>query len=175
MPVGQLDKVLAIYGPETKEARDLLRHYVAGELNRIWPNDSGAAVKLGGPHALYPGDELFERIASLSPKTDIQQAGKNRALQIVAQLGEVHRLLYEQSNGLLSWSFLAVLVSWLVALFVGYGFLTRYNAAILTSLFVGAFCVASAIFLILDMNQPYSGLMHISSAPIRNALDQLGQ
>jgi len=173
--IGQLDHALAIYGPETKEARDLLREYVAGELNRIWPKDGDANVGLGPPSARDVGDELADRIASLSPKTDIQQLGKGRALQLVAQLGETRRLLAEQSSGLLSWSFLAVLVSWVTALFVGYGFLTRYNAVILTSLFVGASCVAGAFFLIVDMNRPYSGLMHISSAPVRNALDQIGR
>jgi hypothetical protein len=173
--IGQLDQVLAIYGPETNETRDFLRQYVAGELNRIWPNDSGAAVKLSELPARHAADELAERIVSLSPQTEIQRHVKNRALQLVAQLAETRRLLYEESSGFLSWAFLAVLMSWLVALFVGYGFLTRYSAAILTALFAGAICVAGAMFLVVDVNLPYSGLMHISSAPIRNALDHIGR
>jgi hypothetical protein len=34
----------------------------------------------------------------------------------------------------------------------------------------GALSVSSAIFLILELNQPYGGLMRISDAPLRNAL-----
>jgi Na+/H+ antiporter NhaC len=173
--IGQLNRVLALYGPEAKEARDLLRQIVAGELNKIWPNVGGAAVRLDAPPAREAGDELAERIAGLSPKTDLQQFAKSRALQLLVQMGETRRLLYEQSSSSLSLPFLAVLVSWLVALFVGFGLLTRYNATVFTALVVGAFCVAGAIFLILEMNRPYSGLMQISSAPIRNALDQIGR
>ena len=44
------------------------------------------------------------------------------------------------------------------------------NATVIAALFVGALTVAGAIFLILEMNRPYSGLMEISSAPIRDAL-----
>ena len=96
-------------------------------------------------------------------------------MQLLVQLGETRRLLYEQSNGSLSLPFLVVLVSWLVALFVGFGLLTRYNATVFMALIVGAFCVAGAIFLILEMNRPYSGLMQISSAPIRHAMDAISQ
>jgi hypothetical protein len=32
-----LDRVLAHYGPETKEARDLLKVSVAGMIDRMWP------------------------------------------------------------------------------------------------------------------------------------------
>jgi hypothetical protein len=84
-------------------------------------------------------------------------------------------LLYEQAEGALSWPFLVVLVFWLVALFAGFGLYARGNATVIAALFVGALTVAGAIFLILEMNRPYSGFMQISSAPIRNALAQIGR
>ena len=170
--IGQLDHALALYGPETAEARTLLRQVVASELKRIWSIDSDAAVEPGAGSTRNAADELADRIAGLSPGTETQQRAKSRAQQLLEQTGVTRRLLYEQSNSLLSWMFLAVMVSWLVALFVGYGFLTRYNATVVAAMLVGAFCVSGAIFLILDMNRPYTGLMQISSAPIRNALDR---
>jgi hypothetical protein len=35
--------------------------------------------------------------------------------------------------------------------------------------------VSGAIFLILELDQPFDGLIHISSAPMRNALAHLGK
>ena len=35
--------------------------------------------------------------------------------------------------------------------------------------------IAGAIFLVLEMSRPYSGLMAISSAPMRSALDHIGR
>jgi hypothetical protein len=56
-----------------------------------------------------------------------------------------------------------------------FGLYARGNATVIAALFFGALTVAGAIFLILEMNRPYSGFMQISSAPIRNALAQIGR
>jgi hypothetical protein len=49
----------------------------------------------------------------------------------------------------------------------------RFNATVFAALVIGALSIAGAIFLILEMNQPYSGVMRISDAPIRDALSQM--
>jgi hypothetical protein len=58
-------------------------------------------------------------------------------------------------------------------LFVGFGLFARHNATVVAALFLGALSVAGAIFLILELNRPYGGVMQISIAPIRNALEQM--
>jgi hypothetical protein len=168
----QLDRLLAHYGSDAGEARKLLRQITAAELNRIWPNYA-ASVESAPERAA--GEDLAEDIAKFAPTTNVQQFVKSRALQLLTQMGETRGLLYEQSSDSISWPFLVVLVSWVVALFVGFGLLARYNATVVTALFVGAFTVAGAIFLILEMNHPYSGLMQISSAPIRHAIAVVGR
>jgi len=168
--IGQLDELLAHYGPEAAEARSFLRQIVAAELEKIWPNDGSATVNLRAPIGREPGERLARMIANLAPTTDAQRFIKSRALQLLIALGDTRGLLYEQAGGSLAWPFFVVLIFWLVVLFLGFGFLTRPNATVVLSLFLGALSVAGAIFLILEMNRPYSGLMQISSAPIRGAL-----
>jgi hypothetical protein len=68
-----------------------------------------------------------------------------------------------------------VLVSWLFLIFVGFGVLTRFNGTVVAALLVGALSVAGAIFLVLDLDAPYQGLMRISSAPLQSALAQMNQ
>jgi hypothetical protein len=68
-----------------------------------------------------------------------------------------------------------VLVFWLTVLFVGFGLFTRFNVTVIAALLVGSLSMAGAVFLILEMNQPYSGVMQISSAPLRNAVTQMGR
>ncbi|MBV8361254.1 MAG: hypothetical protein JO189_25440, partial [Deltaproteobacteria bacterium] len=61
-----LDRMLAHYGPETKEVRALLRRTVATMLDRVWSNNSSSMAKLdpeGGG-----GEFLFDKIQQLSPK-----------------------------------------------------------------------------------------------------------
>ena len=166
----QLDQILAHYGPEAEEARGLLRQIVVNELAQIWPKDGTAGVNLRAPMEQDAGEKLIGRVANLAPTTDAQRFARGRALELLTAVAETRRLLYEQAGGSLSWPFFVVLVFWLIVLFLGFGFLTRPNATVVTALFVGALSVAGAIFLILEMNRPYSGVMQISSAPIRSAL-----
>src|SRR6202046_2493495 len=42
-----LDRVLAHYGPETKEARDYLKLSLAGMIDRLWPASRLQTAKLG--------------------------------------------------------------------------------------------------------------------------------
>lgn len=70
---------------------------------------------------------------------------------------------------------LAILISWLATLFVGFGLLARPNATVITSLAISALSVSSAIFLILELFSPYTGVIKVSSAPFRAALLQLGK
>jgi hypothetical protein len=171
----QLDAILANYGPDAGQARSMLREMVAAQLKRIWPDDGDASVNLRAPMPRDSGTNLMTHVADLPASTDAQRFAKSHALQLLTEMGETRGLLFEQAGGSLSWPFFVILVFWVVMLFVGFGFLTRSNATVLVALFVGALSVAGAIFLILEMNRPYSGLMKISSAPIRSALAAISQ
>ncbi len=170
----QIDRILAHFGPDAARQREKLREIVAADVARIWPNDGGAPAISAPLSARLEAESIFDGIASLVPKTDLQRFGQSRALQLSSSVGETRRLMVEQSRGALSMPFLVVLVSWSTVLFFGFGLLTRFNVTVVAALLVGALSVAGAIFLILEMNQPYSGWMQLSSDPLRNALAQMG-
>jgi membrane-bound ClpP family serine protease len=66
-------------------------------------------------------------------------------------------------------------VAWLAVIFAGYGLVTANNSTVVATLVVCALSVSGAIFLILELNSPFQGLMKISGAPMLNALAHLGQ
>jgi hypothetical protein len=70
---------------------------------------------------------------------------------------------------------LVVLVFWLAALFASFGLFAPRNATVIAVLCVSALSVSGAILLILEMNQPFPGLVKVSSAPLRYTLAHLGQ
>ena len=168
----QLDQVFAHYGPETNDARAQLRRMVKVELERLWPDTGAARAAMRAAQNYVPAEDLFGTVARLTPKSDDQRSAQARSVQLMTTMGTTIRLLHQQAGGSLSWPFFVVLVFWLVMLFAGFGLYARRNATVIAALFVGALTVAGAIFLILEMNRPYSGLMEISSAPIRDALAQ---
>ena len=116
------------------------------------------------------GEDVFSMIAKLTPKTEEQRFTQGRALQLLTDMADTRRLMSEQAGGSLSWPFFVVLVFWLVVLFLGFGLFARLNATVFVAFLIGAAAVSGAIFLILEMNKPYSGLMQISDAPMRKAL-----
>ena len=171
----QVDRILAHFGPEAKEQRDVLRHMVAADIARVWPAD-GETAMTGAPLSDQAGFEgLIESVAILAPKSELQKLGQDRALQLLGSIGELRRVMVEQSQGALSRPILIVLLWWLSGLFFGFGLCARFNPTVIAALFMGSLSVAAAIFLILDMNQPYRGWMQISGAPLQQVLSQMGR
>ena len=68
-----------------------------------------------------------------------------------------------------------ILVFWLTIVFVSWGLLAPSNTTIVATLFTAALSVSGAIFLILEMYNPYRGMIQISSAPLQSALALVGQ
>ena len=83
--------------------------------------------------------------------------------------------MFQNLGGAISWPMLTVLVFWISALFLGFGLFSRFNATVTIALLVGALSVAGAIYLILELNDPYRGLLRISDEPLRNAIAQIDQ
>ena len=164
-----LDRALALYGPETKEARNLLRGAVARVLDQMWSSASLSVPTAAG------GEILYEKIQGLSPKNDTQRSLQGQALSMAVDLGKTRWLMYEQATTSVSMPLVIVLVCWLTAIFISFGLFAPFNATVVASLLVSALSVSGAIFLILEMYTPYAGLVQISDAPLRAALAHLGQ
>ncbi len=167
-----LDRILAHYGPETMEARDILRASVVRILDRMASKDSAGPFQ-SDPSA-NASEVLFDKIQGLSAKNDAQRSIQAQALSITISLGQTRWLIYEQKIASVSLPLLAVLIFWLTIIFISFGLFAPPNAMVVASFFVSALSVSGAIFLILEMYTPYGGLIQISSAPLRAALAHLG-
>jgi hypothetical protein len=167
-----LDRGLALYGPDTKEERALLRDAVVRILDQMWSKDGAGSSPMAAPSG---GEILYEKIQGLSPKNDAQRSIQSQALSIAVDIGKTRWLMYAQQATSVSMPLLVVLVLWLTVIFISFGLFAPFNATVVASLFVSAASVSGAILLILEMYTPYTGLIQISSAPLRAALAHLGQ
>jgi hypothetical protein len=164
-----LDRALAHYGPETKEMRDMVRAALTRALDRLWSSNRGFTPDRSAE------DILFDKIQKLSPKDDGQRALKSEALSLTRDIAQIRWLQYEEVNKSIPGPVLVVLISWLTTLFIGFGLLARPNGTVIISLSISALSVSSAIFLILELFSPYTGVIKVSSVPFRAALMQLGK
>jgi len=171
--IALMDRVLALYGSETKETRDLLRGAVSRILDQMWSKDGTSASSQTPTSA--GGEILYDKVAGLSPKNDTERSLQGHALSITMDVGKERWLMYAQAAASVSMPLLVVLVIWLTVIFISFGLFAPFNATVVSSLFISALSVSGAIFLILEMYGPYAGVIQISSAPLRAAIAHLGQ
>lgn len=171
-----LDRLLAHYGTESKDVRKMLRASVSDMLERTWPEEnreSGPTKEKSRTEGRYEG--LFDKIQELAPKNETQRAYQSQAMKIATDTAQMRWLLFAQKGSSIPTPFLVVMVCWITLILGSFSLFTRPNVFVLVSLIVCALAVSSAIFLILGLDQPFGGIIQISSAPMRDALEQLGR
>jgi hypothetical protein len=164
-----LDDLLAQYGPDTTALRKLLRQGIPPLANRIWHEEAptGTPVHFESSAESLAFENELER---LSPNNDAQRSLQSRAVQTFTEAAQIRLQLFAQTGGSIPVPFLVILVFWLSAIFVSVTLFVRTNLVVIASLLVCALSFAGAIFLVLELDSPFTGLMGISSATLRTAL-----
>lgn len=173
--MAMIDRVLARYGPEASEARARLRTLVQTALDQVWPKDGHAKVDLSGGPSRNAGDNLFEAVSALEPKTDAQRLLKGRALDLIVGMGQLRQRLVVNSEGSLPGVLLVMLGIWQAVLFAGFGMLAPRNGVALVVLAVCMLSVSGALFLVMELDKPFDGMVRVSDAPLRLVLSHLGE
>jgi hypothetical protein len=157
-----LDRVLAQYGPEAGEARRQLRTSTAAKLDELWAENR---VRLAS----------FGKGGAFAPQTEAQRELRSRAIAIAGDIAHTRWLILARSGGSILGPFLAVLVAWLALTFAGVGILAARNGTVVVFGIAAALAVSGALFLILELDAPYDGVIKLSDAPLRLALEHLGR
>ena len=168
-----LDKALWQYGPETKPARDGMKALLTQTYELFWKSGDSdpAALSVGAVMAkLQP---LGDYIASLDPKTPAQKEAAAAAASNFAVIEQTRLLMSLQLAVPFSRHLLIVVVAWATFLFCCFGLLSRLTATTLVAMALGGFAVASAVFLILELSNPYTGIFRISPAALEQTIDAI--
>jgi hypothetical protein len=171
----ELDGVLRRYGPDAQPARDLLKDLVTGSYERVWEGDNGT-LRMPTVEAVARMDTMFYALNAL------REAAPDSRKYLMAKAGDLATSINDQRlqmslqlNNSISWPFMTILIAWASLLFFGFGILARVNRASVAGLAVGAVSVASAIFLIVELSTPYSGLLRLSPSPVLETIGALGK
>ncbi len=169
--VAFLDHVLTLYGPDAAEARARLRVALADAIERIWPSDPTKQAQLAPNFQV--GDTVFAAIHGLAPQDDTHRDLKSMAVSAAADVGQIRSLLVAQSGSSISKPLVIILVVWLVFAFLSFGLYAPGNATAAIALVISALSVSAAIFLILELDQPFRGIVRIPSDTMSQALQHL--
>jgi hypothetical protein len=168
-----LDNTLGLYGPDAEPVRALLRHEIGALADRIWNENRPTFSK---PMPFEPGAlglSIYNEALKLAPKTDAQRYFQARAMDTLVDIGKTRLLLFTSASGSIPIPFLIVLVGWLALIFASISLFAESNARTIAILCIFSFAASAAIFLILELSQPFVGLMMISDEPFRDALAAL--
>jgi hypothetical protein len=181
----QLDTALRQYGPEAQQPRSLLRAYTAAAIAATWPSERS-------PTGSYPrftadlnhdkledvslGDMLnasFIAVRKLQPADSYQQHTQAECIARFERVIRARWKLIEEAHSSISKPFLTTLTFWLMIIFLGFGIVAPRNALALVMIMLGAVSIASAVYVIVDLDTPLTGPIVSSSQPMRDALIHL--
>ena len=167
-----LDRMLADYGGETKPIRAAMHRLIATKAEQMWPEAAGAE-ETAAPEA--GSERIVDDILALAPSTDAQRWYQSRALELSGEILQSRWVVFNGAGNSVQVIFLVVIICWLTVLFGSFALFAPRNATVIGALLICTLSVAASIFLILEMDDPFSGLMKISSAPMRYALSHIDQ
>jgi hypothetical protein len=168
------DRLLARYGPETKDIRATLKRVIAYRVDEIWSQGPSRAGKLDVTKETETGEWVVDQIRALKPTTDAQRWLQARALDQAEPVLRARWALLGELGSSIPWPFLIILVFWLTITFTSFGLQAPANGTVLGVLVLCALSVAGAVFLTLEMDAPFDGLIQVSAEPVRYALTRLG-
>lgn len=179
--LAQLDRCLRDYGPETAPIREELRGYVAAVIASTWPDEprpvgvsypDPSKMPLTGESPLLSDvlSEVGHGVRSLQPTDAVHRTLMSACVEEYSDLLKARWKVVEGARGSISPPFYWVLVVWLAILFGSFGLTARPNAMVATVTVLCALSITIAVFVILDMDEPYGGLFGVPSTSMRNAL-----
>jgi hypothetical protein len=170
-----LDRALARYGPETAELRGALKATIADRIDLIWTPDAARRVLRPSSTEAQEVELLAARLRQLKPQTDDQRWLHSRAAEVGESMLEARWFMFAGLGSSIPRPFLGILLFWLTITFASFGLFAPRNATVYSVLFVCALSVAGAVFLVLELDGPFDGLITVSRDPMMFALDRLNR
>ena len=175
----ELDLRLREYGEAADTLRTTLRTYVAAAIADTWRDEP----KPPGVYPTFPPTSGYEReqlgamlftldnaIRRLEPPDDFHRKLAESIATRMTDMLQQRWLLIVTPQDTVSSPLIILMVFWLAMIFGVFGLTSPRNRVVYVALLMCGVSVSSAIYLILDLDKPLSGLITVSSAPMRNAL-----
>jgi hypothetical protein len=169
----ELDLALGDYGPDVAAERIHLKDDLNRIVTEVWSSDRDyAARNYSATIANWHARQTY--LKSLRANTDKEKQALDAATQAANAIAHTRLQMAVALIDPVSRPLVFVVVGWAVCIFVSYGLMHAKTLDTLIALAVGAVAVGTAVYLLIDLSHPYSGLFQVSPDPIRQILDFMG-
>jgi hypothetical protein len=170
----QLDLALSDYGVDAAPARAQLRESVPKGIEQIWHTRGNSDVVARSDRAAIVNlRERQDFLSSLRPTTDAQRQALAAANHAATLLSQTRLQMALALTDPVSRPLIFVVVVWSGFIFLGFGFLHGSHPSTLVAIATGASVMATAVYLVLALSEPYTGLLQVSPAPLEQVLTEM--
>lgn len=166
-----LDRTMLNYGPETEKAREQLQEYLEESIRNPTRGSDNPQETPDTTGKLL--DSLGKTLAKIEPTNNYKDSMLIDIRQQYHSLLQQRWGLIEQSEGSMPMPIIAMLTAWLTLIFASYGYRSPLNAVTVSMIVISAALISASLYLILDMNIPFSGPIRISDMPLHRALMEI--
>ena len=161
----------------SNESKDTVKVGVEARTEMIWSQDASKRTDLDPIRsgAVSAAEGLPGTIRALKPRDDSQQALQSRALDLAEEMLKERWLVLAGSQTSIPVPFLVILLFWLTLTFASFGLFAPQNGVVIWVLFLCALSIGGAVFLILELDTPFEGVIRVSADPLRYAYSHLNQ
>ncbi len=170
----RLDRLLAMLGPDTAQIRDDLKAVLGQRIAAVWPGQA-ADIRISAVQRGAGVEGILRELLALQPKGSAESWLQSQALDLANDIDARRWVLVAESSSAIQWPFVILVAFWLTIAFASFALFAPRNASVAVAMLVAAISVAGAFYLILEMDQPYSGLIRIESQPLLDTYASLGR
>lgn len=166
------DRAMRHYGAEeTAAARTSLLAYARQAAARMRQSDPVLSSQTAESLLRDTINAVQKLVPADADHTTLKQELEKRFSAIY----EMRWSLVEQAEGTVPTPLIVMVTLWLILIFASYGFRAPNNRFVVTSCVVSSLLIASAMYLILDMDVPFDGLIQVSPAPLERVVAELSR
>lgn len=170
-----LDHLLGRYGPETSQIREMLKQTLRLRRDVIWSENKNNLTSFSQPHANELDASIERALLELKPASGLQKFVLVRILSSADEVQQIRWMVLGNVSSSVPKPFFVIIVIWLCCLFTSFGLIVPRNTTMLTILFFCSIVVASSLFLIAELDDPYNGWIRLPSKSFDFALSQISK
>ena len=171
----RLDHTLAQFGPSTNDLRAQIKQDYVRWTSFLFSGTTGKTAEITSTEIIQSTYDIQERIFALQPVGPVQEKLQDHALQLWDDIFAGRWLALEHRRGLIPTPLIMILVGWLVVIFGIFGFSAPRSWSMCVVFLLCAISATTAIFVVLDMDTPFQGMVNASKTPMIETLHFLGK
>jgi hypothetical protein len=171
----QLDRTLSEFGPSTDDLRGEIKSDYAHWINFLFSDETGKTAEAESRDILERTYTIQGRIFALHPASAVEEKLRDHAMQLWDDIFAGRWLALEHRRGLIPTPLIAVLVGWLTVIFGIFGFSAPRNWSMCVVFLLCALSATTAVYVVLDLDTPFQGMVNVSNAPMIDALKFIGR